>query len=161
MQEEESVQAIQHGVRLAAVALAHDQGRDFASLTELQPDDEKEAAELREALAQVQGVLLGSAPRAEIPRHLYDFIASSRNATHPLLRTTHGWSFEGAHATELRRVGTDWAVVETSSTEPGAWISIMTDAVVPSSGAEGPMEGTIDNTKGAPIGAGYRDRDGW
>jgi hypothetical protein len=136
MQEGESAQAIQHGVRLAAVALAHDQGRDFASLTELQPDDDEERAELREALGQVQGVLVGGAPRAEIPRHLYDFIASSRSAAHPLLRTTHGWSFEGAHATELRRVGADWVVVETSSTEPEqTWISVMTDAVAPSSGS--------------------------
>jgi hypothetical protein len=104
--------------------------KSFAKLTAITPtagkDDESLA--IMKAVGGVSMVLKGKAKKVGLPAELAEYVATlPAGASYEMTKAASGkgWSWTGASAGELRKVGTFWVVIEPMTN--GVFVTVLTD----------------------------------
>ena len=120
--------AIQKKVSVSALALRVKKGKVLARLTNVMPESAAEEQMVGEAVFGLAAYFKRRAETATAPKDLYDYVQTlPPKADHAAKPGKLGWTFSGASAAELRRVGDDWVVIEVPAKKDGVWVTIFTE----------------------------------
>lgn len=125
-------QALSDKVTFVILAIRKDGKAMRATLRDVTPDNDDEAAMLAEAVFATAGVLKGKAKVVTLASGLRAFADSLvAKAERQLTRTRTGWTWETDHnRAELRQIGAVRVVIETPKDgSAGRFITILTDKV--------------------------------
>jgi hypothetical protein len=122
-------------VTLSALALRDDAAaakakKTFVKLTSVTPTAGKddEALAIMKAVGGVSMVLKGKAKQVGLPPELAEYVATlPAGASYEVAKAAsgQGWSWNGASAGEIRKVGASWVVIETMVN--GVYVTVLTD----------------------------------
>ncbi len=115
-------------VSLSALSLRDDKGKTLLEVTAITPTNDDESLAIMKAVGGVSMVLKGKAKKVGLPKALVDYAATlpadaKYEVTHA--KSGVGWSWTGASAGELRKVGDAWVVVEQMT--HGIYVTVLTD----------------------------------
>jgi len=100
-----------------------------AKLAGIDPGDDDDKRMLKDATTKLAAVLQGRSKVARLPRALAEFTKSGADRPgHVITKGARGWTWTAGSATELRKVGKYWVVIETSiSGRDTRFITVLTD----------------------------------
>jgi hypothetical protein len=120
--------AVKHYVRLVAATIRSDPLGLRISIAELVPENAEERGELAALLKPLQETLAGVVGEASVGDHLFRFLTIEATATHSVSREERGWRIDAPHPAQIRRIGSNWAIVERREQKPWRYfVSVMTD----------------------------------
>lgn len=96
-------------------------------ITDITPSNDGEKQSLGEAVFNLAAVLKDKSASAKLPKDLADYIKGMKAKYKPT-KTAGEWSWKGASAARLRKVGKYWVSVETPAKGNGIWAAVYTDA---------------------------------
>jgi hypothetical protein len=117
-------QALRDRVSFSALAVGAD-GK--VKLTFITPTAKGEDVMLADALMQVSAVFKGKAKTARLPNSLAGHLGGMKGTYKPE-KTKIGWTWQGASAAEIRKVGNFWVVIERPAKGNGIFATVLTDA---------------------------------
>ncbi len=100
-----------------------------AKLAGVDPGDDDDKRMLKAAAAKLTAVFQGKTKVARLPRALSEFTKSGADRPgHVITKGASGWTWTAGSATELRKVGKYWVVIETSvSGRDTRFITVLTE----------------------------------
>lgn len=118
-------------VHLSALTFRVDQGKVKAKIIDIKPSNPDEEKALAKTVTGLAMVFKGKAASAPIDHGLDEYLMRvSGEARYPVKQGPRSWSFRGASAAELRKVGDVVVAIERPrSGPPGVFVSIFTDKV--------------------------------
>jgi hypothetical protein len=118
--------ALTNKVHLSALAISNGKVK-IVQVTASNPGEEQMMAQ---AVADLSTVFKGIAASAVLPPDLAGYLGGlGDKASYPTTRAGTGWTWKGASAGELRKVGDFWVAIEVPDAANGLWVSIYTDKV--------------------------------
>jgi hypothetical protein len=122
---------LETGVTFSALGVRADGGVHKARVAALVPSNQEEAELITPAAESVTAVLRAEAKEVTLPKDLVTYLADlPAAADYEMTRGEKGWTWTGAAATELRRVGDFWVAIEVPPDgPPGILVSIFTDRI--------------------------------
>ena len=123
--------ALSKRVTLSALAFGKKSGKPVAKITNINPENDREAESVAAGVMATSAVLKGKARTGQLPKDLSTYVATlPAGASYPVTRGKTGWTWAGQSDAELRRVGAFWVTIEQPrSGRPGVWVGIYTDKV--------------------------------
>ena len=112
--------------RVSFVALAID-ADGKVKLTDVAASGSDEQKLVLEAVANVTTVFKGKARTAKLPHVLGDYLKTLGGA-YATTKSGDQWTWQGKAASQLRKVGAFWVVLETPAANDGVFATILTDA---------------------------------
>ncbi len=116
--------ALSNKVSFVALAIGKD-GK--VKLTDVKPTSAAEQQSVGEAVAAATMVFKGKAKTAKLPADLAAYFKTLKGA-YPAKKTGKAWTWAGASASQLRKVGQFWVVIEVPKAKNGVFATILTDA---------------------------------
>lgn len=116
--------ALSHQVTFVALAIGKD-GK--AKLTDVNPNSVDEVKAVDEAIVATSAVFKGRAATAKLPKDLADYVRTLEGS-YATTKQDNAWTWTGASASQLRKVGKFWVVIEVPPARNGVWATILTDA---------------------------------
>lgn len=123
-QGKNAADALREQVTFVAFAVGKD-GK--VKLTDVKPTNADEEKAVAEAVFGAAAVFKGKATTAKLPASLSDYI-KTLTGTYATTRTGNAWVWQGASASQMRKVGKFWVVIEVPDAKNGVFATILTDA---------------------------------
>ncbi len=115
-------------IGLAALAVRHDGPANELKLYGITPSNDDEKPMMMQAVGNLAVVFKGKAKTVKVPKQLGTYLKSlGKKSGYFATKGTTGWTWTGASAGELRKVGAYWVVIETPKTGDGRFITILTE----------------------------------
>ncbi len=124
LEKGKEVQALTDRVSFVALVVGSDGKVKLASVTPSNPEEQKMMAA---AVMGVAVVFKGKATSAKIPADLARYLKSLKGEYAPT-KAGAEWTWAGASASHLRKVGASWVVIEVPKAGNGVFATILTDA---------------------------------
>ena len=121
---QDAVTALRTNVSFTTLAVGKD-GK--VKLTAVKPQTDDEAKELAEAVANASAVFKGMSKSAKMPKTLGDYFKTLKGS-YSVKKAGKQWTWAGASASRMRKVGAFWVVIEVPEANDGIFATILTDA---------------------------------
>lgn len=119
----DAVTALRDNVSFTALAIDAD-GK--AKLTMVKPTNKEEEKATMEAVMATSALFKGKAKTAKVPKDLASY-AKTLKGKYATKKVGSDWTWKGASATRLRKVGDFWVVIEVPDKNNGVWATVLTD----------------------------------
>ena len=116
--------ALSGQVTFVALAVGKD-GK--VKLTDVKPTNADEDKAVAEAILATSAVFKGRAATAKLPKELAGYVRTLQGS-YAATKKDNAWTWTGASASQLRKVGKFWVVIEVPAAHNGVWATILTDA---------------------------------
>jgi hypothetical protein len=116
--------ALSGKVSLTALAIDAD-GK--VKVTMVKPENKQEEQAVAEAVFNTASVFKGKAATAKLPKELADYFKTLKGA-YAATKSGSQWTWTGASAGKLRKVGSFWVAIEVPKANNGIFATILTDA---------------------------------
>lgn len=114
--------ALTQKVSFVALAIGKD-GK--VKLTDVKPESPDEEKAVAEAVFNTSAVFKGKAKTSKLPKELATYFATLKGA-YNVKKSGKDWTWSGASASRMRKVGDAWVVIEVPTAGNGVFVTILT-----------------------------------